>query len=67
MWRRFFKKERRFVEVSGPSDQKRILSHEEYIAETLNENRVRAELARHGISLPQKPDKIIEHIIDRFM
>jgi hypothetical protein len=50
MWRRIFQRSLRVVEVTGPSNQKRIISQDEYIHEAVAENRLRAELGRLGTS-----------------
>jgi hypothetical protein len=65
MWRKLFRKQGRFSEVSTPSGEKRVLSHEEYVSRSIADRRVEAELFRLGISARRDPRHLVEYVIHR--
>jgi hypothetical protein len=60
-----FFKQRRFVEVRGPSGHRQIMSKEEYILKLTAEKRAEALLIHQGIFVRREPDHLVEHVMRR--
>jgi len=65
MLRKLFRWPTRIVEVIGPSNQRLMMTHDEYISKTLTERRCDADMMRMGISVRRGPDHLVEHVMRR--
>jgi hypothetical protein len=67
MLRKFSKSRSRLVEVRGPSQQTRVMSHEDYVSKTIEEKRNEVELFRAGLSFRGNSDHRGEQIMRRWI
>jgi hypothetical protein len=67
LWRKLFCKPQRFVEVIGTSNQRQVMSHDEFVSRTIAENRVNANFGCLGFLTRREPKHVIEHVMRHWM